>query len=77
MMNDFNFLGRFSKYCSWLLKLEIDFIIQKTASNSDFKGIRVVEKGSCKKREVGKSEVGKFLFKFERLKRSWKEPKLD
>ena len=39
-----------------------------------FLGICVVGKGSWKEREVGKSEVEKFLFKLERAKRSWKEP---
>ena len=33
-------------------------------------GIPVVGKGSWK--EAGKSEVGKFLFKLERAKRSWR-----
>jgi len=37
-------------------------------------GIRKVGKGSWKKREVGKSEIEKFLVKLERAKRSWKEP---
>ena len=41
---------------------------------SNCRGIRVVGKGSLKKREVGKSDVGKFLSKLERAKRSWTEP---
>ena len=48
--------------------------IQEKTSNHFIGGIRVVVKGSWKKREVRKSEVGKFLFKLERAKRSWKEP---
>ena len=35
-------------------------------------GIHVVEKGSWKKQEVEKSEVGKFLFKLESIERSSK-----
>ena len=35
-------------------------------------GMHVVGKGSWKKWEVGKSEVGKFLFKFERAKQNWR-----
>ena len=34
----------------------------------------VVGKSSWKEREVGKSEVGKFLFKLERAQRNLKEP---
>ena len=51
--------------------------IKSIVFKMDKSGIRVVGKGSWKEREVGKfevgkPEVGKFLFKLERAQRNWK-----
>ena len=60
-------------------RLKFYFMVQFRAGGGRPAGIQVVGQGSWKEREVGiflvgKSEVGEFLFKLERTKRSWKKP---